>query len=627
MASASPGMKKYLRILRYGQEFFPLVVLSFVLLLGYNLLSAVSLTLVIPFLEILFNTETKPSAPVPAASSSEIAPTAELKEQAYAALENAIQTQGHNTVLLWFCLALGVAILLKNLLRYLALYFLAPMETGVIRNFRNHLFDHLSRLSLGFFVRKKKGNLMNMMVMDVQIIRDAVVGNLARMISDPLMMLTFLGMMFLLSWQLTLFTLLVLPISGLVISKISRSLRKRARRGQAKLDDVLAHFEEFIGGIRIIKAFGAEDQQRERFHQQNERHMHEMLNMRRRDRLASPLTEVLSILVVLGIIYYGGQLILADRSALRASEFIGFIALFSQFLAPIRTFSAAVSKVQRAIASHDRLESLLLEPIEAQEQSGGRELADFKENIHFEDVSFSYDGETPVLRDIHLRIGKGQTLALVGPSGGGKSTLADLLCRFIDPTEGCIRIDGQDLRELNSRSLRQHMGIVTQEGVLFNASVRENIAFGQPEASEEAIRRAARVARAEEFIEDLPQGYDTLLGEGGGLLSGGQRQRLAIARAVLKNPPILVLDEATSALDSASEAAVLQALKELMHGRTVLVIAHRLASITHADCIATLDGGRIVERGTHAELMSQDGLYAHLYRLQHQTEAPSGKDF
>jgi subfamily B ATP-binding cassette protein MsbA len=560
-------MRKYLRILANGREFLPQAGLAFPALLIYNLLNALTLSLAIPFLEILFAQRTVTEQPPELVWYS----PASLKANGYYALDQAIQHHGQFEVLVGFCSVLGVSIFLKNAFRYLSAWLLAPMELGIIRNLRNRLFRHLSRLSVGYFVRKPKGTIMNILVNDVQIVRESVLSTLRSVINDPLTMIVFFFNLLFISWQLTLFALLILPITGLVIDRIAKSLKRRATKGQATIDKLIAILEEYLSGVRVVKAYGGEAYERGKFEQLNQRYMDTMTGFQRRTALASPLTEVISIFFIVPIILYGGSLILLnDAAALKPAEFIGFVVIFSQFLTPVKSLSKAVSKIQKAFASYDRIEDFLAAPIEATEQPGRHKIAQLQHGIRFEGVSFRYE-QTDVLRDISFTLRKGETVALVGPSGGGKSTIADLLCRFYDPREGTIWVDQYPLAQLDGPSWRQLIGIVTQEGVLFNDTAGRNIAYAQTDAQAPAIEQAAQAAYAHEFIQEMEAGYATLLGERGGRLSGGQRQRIAIARALLKNPEVLVLDEATSALDSVSESKIQAALAELRHNRTVLM--------------------------------------------------------
>lgn len=605
-------MKFYLRILAYGRGFEGQVALAILFLALFNLFSTTSLTLTIPFLEILF---TGASSTAEGLTSS-VPTIGGIKGQAYQALGEAVAQVGKFTALLVFCGFMLLAIALKNAFRYLSAYTIAPVELGLIRNLRNRLFDALTRLPLGYYTHTRRGQLMNTTTTDVQNVQEAVVGTLSPLISDPLTMIFFFSTMLLISWKLTLFTLILLPLTGLFITRVAQSLKRRNERSQGELDNLLSVLDEFIGGVRIVKGFAAESYVRNKYEIVNKRYTEQMVGIRRKVDLASPVTEVLSMMVALAIILAGGALILGQQSELKASEFITFLLIFSQFLAPIKTLSQAIGRISRARVSYDRIEGVINTPLPSTEREHGDTVSTIHEGIRFEHVSFGYTAERPVLRDVSFDLPHGQTLALVGASGAGKSTVADLLCRFYEPTSGRILLDSRDVRELSTQSLRSLMGIVAQEGVLFNDTVRGNIAYGVGGYSDDDIVRAAQIANAHSFISELPLGYDTMIGERGLSLSGGQRQRLAIARAVLRNPPLLIMDEATSALDSESERLVQQALDRLMENRTCLVIAHRLSTVVGAHRIAVMDQGQVVEIGTHAELLSRGGYYRKLYDLQ-----------
>ena len=606
-------MDTYLKILSYGKADKAYLLLGIFNLLLYNIFGAVSLTLIIPFLEILFNPSTI-SAPLVALDWWSVST---WKEHGYYQLSIIMDTYGRMNALWGFCFTLAIAIFFKNLFKYLSSWCIITVEQNIIRRIRENIFDHLLKLSLRFYTLKKKGHIVSVVVNDVQVIQEAVIGTLNAIFSDPMTMIIFFIGMLLLSWKLTAFTLIVLPITGIILGRIAKKLKHRARKGQTYLDHLIAILDEFISGIRIIKAFSSENYERERYRSANTLYSIQMISLRRYAELASPLTEFFSILVVLGIIIYGGSMILSDQAELKASEFIGFIALFSQFLAPLKTFSSAISRIQKANVSYQRIEELLSEKVQSTENETGFTLNEFNSSIQVKEVSFKY-GEKYVLQDINLTIPKGSTVALVGKSGSGKTTLADLICRFYDPSEGCIEIDGQDLKKFTSSSIRKMMGVVSQEAILFNDSVVNNIAYSKLNYSIDEVKQAAKVANADEFIRNLENGYETNIGERGTRLSGGQRQRLSIARAVLKNPPILILDEATSALDTHSERDVQQALERLMTNRTCIVIAHRLTTITHADLIVVLENGKIVEQGNHQTLMDKKGAYFRLFFAQNE---------
>ncbi len=605
-------MKLYLRILAYGKPFLTQGILGFVCLIGYNFFSIFSIALVIPFLQILFQ-QGDANAAVEAARAS-LDPT--WMEKSYIFVADLIVNHGKMEVLVYLCLTLGTSIFLKSLFRYLSSWFIAPFEQGVILNMRTRLFRHLSTLSMSFFTGKRKGNIINVLVSDVQIVQESVIGTVQNMVSDPIAMVLILSSLFLISWKLTLFTLAVLPLTGLFISLISKSLKRKARAGQERLGILVSILDEFISGIRIVKAFGTELFERRRYEDMNHQYRNLMISLKRRSDMASPLTEVLSVFVVIAILIYGGSLIISGSGELLPSAFIGFVALFGSFIQPIKTFSSALSRIQRGIASFNRIEEFLDIPEDVKEKENPVSLPEFKGSVKYENVNFAYEKDELVLREVNLEIKKGQKIALVGPSGGGKSTLADLLPRYYDPINGKISIDGVDLKDLKVSDLRSMIGVVTQEGILFNDTVSANIAYGDSNPDQKKVEEAARIAYAHDFIAQMKEGYATVIGERGTKLSGGQRQRLSIARAIYKNAPLLILDEATSALDSESERLVQAALEQLMEGRTSLVIAHRLSTILDADQIFVVEGGKIVESGTHQELVAQKGLYRNLYDIQ-----------
>lgn len=606
-------MKLYLRILAYGKPYLPQGILGFVSLFLYNFFGIFSIALVIPFLQILFK------QPESEAMLNAAAQTADpgLMQRFYLEIDSFVQEEGKWEAMVWLCAVLGTSIFLKSVFRYASSYFIAPFEQGVIHHLRTRLFDHLRRLSMSFYTGRRKGGVINVMVSDVQVVQESVIGTVQNMVSDPVQMVLILCSLFIISWELTLFTLIVLPLTGIFINFISKSLKRRARRGQERLGMLISVLDEFISGIRIVKAFGAELFERGKYQKMNDEYRHYMVSLKRRSDLASPVTEVLSIGVVITIILYGGSLIISGSDSLQPESFIGFIALFGSFIQPIKTFSSALSRIQKGIASFNRIEEFLDIEEDVKEVEGAQGIAAFEQGIRYEGVWFSY-GDGNVLRDVEIEVKRGETIALVGHSGGGKSTLADLLPRFYDPTQGRITVDGQDIKGLKVDDLRALIGVVTQEGVLFNDSVANNIAYGDPVPDLGRVEEAARAAHAWGFIETLPEGLQTTIGERGTKLSGGQRQRLAIARAIYKNAPILVLDEATSALDSESERLVQEALDRLTSDRTSLVIAHRLSTIVNADRIYVIDNGKVVESGRHAELLEQKGVYKNLFDIQFQ---------
>ncbi len=526
-----------------------------------------------------------------------------------------ILQEGRQGALVFVCLILIVSVFFANLFRYLAFRVIGSLRAHVVQKMRHAVYQRVTELQLGYFSNERKGDLMTRLTVDLQEVEGSVVNTLTVVIREPISIIAFFIVLFSMSVKLTLFTLLLLPISGGIIAGISKRLKRSAQQGQESLSFILTIIDETLSGIRVIKAFNAEPYILDKFQDQNNRYANIQRSIAYKRDLASPLSEFLGVTVVAGLLYYGGMLVLNQQSELEPSEFIAYIVLFSQVLVPAKALSASFSNIQRGLVSGERVLKVIDTMPEIKNKPGAKTLQAFEQSIEFRNVKFGY-GEKTVLQDIDITIPRGKTIALVGPSGGGKSTLADLIPRFYDPTAGKILIDGQDIREYTIESVRDKMGVVTQESILFNDTIFNNIAFNKTDATEEEVIAAARIANAHEFIMHTPDGYQTVIGDRGSKLSGGQRQRLSIARAILKNPPILILDEATSALDTESEKLVQEALTNLMKNRTSIVIAHRLSTIQHADEIIVLQKGRVVERGTHSELQYAGGLYAKLTQMQ-----------
>jgi subfamily B ATP-binding cassette protein MsbA len=531
-----------------------------------------------------------------------------------------IVENGKADALLFICVVVVIIIFLKNIFRYLAMYFMANVRMGVVKDIRNNMQQKILHLPLSYYSGERKGDLISRMTTDVQEIEWSVMQSIEMLFRDPVQVIVLLGAMIYVSPHLSLWVFLLAPVPVLLIGQIARSLRKTSVKGKERLGTLFSFIEETLGGIRIIKAFNAEKFTLTKFIMENNFYTKIMIRMYRKADLASPLSEFLGTVVLMIIIYIGGTLVL--ETTFEESSFIFYIALFYQLIAPSKSFTTAYYNIQKGIASAQRIEKILHAEDTIKEVSHPKEIVSFNTAIEYKNVSFAYrkGDEGHVLKDISLKIEKGKTIALVGQSGSGKTTLVDMLPRFYDPDKGEILIDGIPVRELKITSLRNLMGIVSQESILFNDTVENNIAFGtvingNAELSKR-VEEAAKIANAHDFIMQLPQKYQTNIGDKGGLLSGGQRQRLAIARAVFKNPPILILDEATSALDSESERLVQDALKKLMKGRTSIVIAHRLSTIQHADEIIVLHKGYIVERGKHLDLLAKNGEYKKLYDMQ-----------
>jgi subfamily B ATP-binding cassette protein MsbA len=525
------------------------------------------------------------------------------------------ETYGKMGTLLYVCVIIVISVFLANLFTYLSGVVLAKVKAIVIKKMRMDIFERVSGLQIAYFSDERKGDLLSKMTNDVQEVENTIVQSLRVVFREPATIIIYFAVLFLMSVKLTLFTILIIPISGAIIGGITRRLRKTAIQSQESLGRIVNILDETLSGMRVIKAFNAEWFMKNRFDRETDFYADVNVNMARKNELASPISQFLGVSVVAGILVYGGGLVLSGDSDLGASDFITYIIIFTQVLNPAKEISRAMSNIQRGIASAERIFTVIDTPSKINSPKEPVRLTGFKNSIEFQNVNFAYQ-ETNVLNTINLTLSKGKTIALVGPSGGGKSTLADLLPRFYDPSGGQILLDGVDIRNLSLGDLRSLMGIVTQESILFNDTVFNNIAFGINDANLGTVIEAAKIANAHEFISKLENGYETSIGERGSKLSGGQKQRLSIARAVLKNPPILILDEATSALDSESELLVQEALTKLMANRTTLVIAHRLSTIQHADEILVIEQGQIVQRGTHPELSRITGLYQKLSSIQ-----------
>lgn len=607
-------MKEFLNILR---RFIPPYKKYLVLSVVFNILSAVlnifSFAALIPILQILFQTgEAETATRMMALSEGDIKDVLMNNLNYY--VSELIAETGQTTTLLLIGVFLAVMTFLKTGAYFLSSATIIPIRTGVVRDIRNQIYQKITSLPLAFFSEERKGDIIARMSGDVQEVENSIMSSLDMLFKNPILIIAYFSTLLFISWELTLFTIIIVPIMGWVMGIVGRKLKQRSIKAQELWSDTMSQVEETLGGLRIIKAFCAEDKMNKRFDNINSDYRNNLMKVNIRQSMAHPMSEFLGTVMIVIVLWFGGILVL-NNSTLSGPTFIYYMVILYSIIQPLKDFSKAGYNIPKGLASMERIDKILQAENVIKEKNNPKHISEFCEKIEFRNVSFKYDQKW-ILRNINLTIEKGKTIALVGQSGGGKSTLVDLIPRYYDVQEGEILIDGINIRDLGIRDLRQLIGNVNQEAILFNDSFRNNIAFGVENATQEQIENAARIANAYDFITQSEQGFDTCVGDRGGRLSGGQRQRVSIARAILKNPPILILDEATSALDTESERLVQDALERLMKTRTTVAIAHRLSTIKSADEICVLHEGEIVERGTHDQLVAIDGYYKKLSDMQ-----------
>src|SRR6478609_84969 len=601
-------MKKYSRVFAYLKSYIPQIVLYFLCTILSIIFSIVSIGMLIPFLELIFNTGSSSLGALTKASTN---PVVKFVRDL---LVDSINTHGKLDTLLFICIFIVISIFLKNLFLYLSSYILNPLKNRIVTRLRNELYDKVLHLPIGYFTEKRKGDIISRITNDVTEVEVSVVGALEGWIRDPLSIILNIGFLFFMSPQLTIFLIILIPIMGFVIGRISRSLKRKSNLAAIKQGESVSILDETLSGLRVIKAFNAENLLRLRFFKVNNELLQAKNHIGYRRDLASPVSELLGVMMFAIILWYGGSGIISGKIPLEASVLLGYLGLFYNIITPAKSVSTAFSNMQKGSAAIERIEEVLTATNTVDDNPNGKQLEQFKQGIEFKNVWFKYEDVT-ILKNINLTITKGKTIALVGASGAGKSTLADLIPRFHDVSEGEILVDGINIKIYSLKSLREQISIVTQEPILFNDSISNNITLGKSDAPQEEIEKAAKVANAYNFIERKEEKFNTNIGDRGTKLSGGERQRLTIARAILKNPPILILDEATSSLDTESEKLVQDAINNMMQNRTSIVIAHRLSTIRHADEIIVLQKGEIAERGTHESLMNAEGIYYRLVQM------------
>ena len=603
-------MTLFKRILAYSRPYLKQLIAANTFTLLVVVFSLLSVMMLFPFIDLLFSEAPK------VAASKEITSIFDIKDIITVYFARLVADYDKIDVLKYLCLAILVTFFLKNLFTYLQTFYMATVEQGILKDLRFDLYTHYLDLPLGFYTDERKGNLISRIINDVQIVKDSLIAVINSLFRDPPSIIIYSVVLFMFNWKLTLIIFLLAPVTAFILSKVGNSLKRSSTKSQEKISDITSTLDETLGAIRVVKAFGMEDYEKNKFDKENNDYFNLLVKLARKRALGSPISEFIGVITIVIILYFFGSDIIKGESDMTPGAFIFYLAIFFQMMPSLKLFGQMFNSYKEGTAAAERVFRLLDTPATITNKPDALIVLDFKDSIEFKNASFKYDKSDYILKNIDLKINKGKIIAIVGPSGAGKSTLVDLIPRFYDLTEGVLLFDNTDIKDLKIESLRKLMGIVTQETILFNDTVKNNIAYGESTIPDSQIIDAAKAANAHKFIEHLDNGYDTIIGDRGVKLSGGERQRLSIARALLKNPPILILDEATSSLDTESEILVQEAIERLMHGRTSIVIAHRLSTIQNADAIVVIDKGIIAEMGTHDQLLETSGVYKKLYNMQ-----------
>ncbi len=603
-------MKIFWRFFKYLKPYVKPLLIANLMMLLFVIFNLLSIGLIMPFIDLLFNPEKSSFQPGQDVSVFDVKDFLTYKLNEFASQYDKLD------LLLYLCILIVIIFVLKNMFQYLQTFFMSTVDQGVIRDIRLELYRHFHKLSLGYFTEEKKGILISRIINDVQIIRDSMIAVINSLFRDPPSIIIYTIVLFIFNWQLTILIFAMLPIIAFILARIGQSLRRRSIRSQERIATTTSILDETFGAMRIVKAFGMEEYEVNRFRESEKNYFNLLIGLVRRRGLASPITEVIGVFAVVIILYFIGSQIITGESYMTPGAFFVYLGVFFQMMPSLKLLGQALNQMQEGRAAAERVFDVLDTEPKIFDSPDSVELKSFNENIIYKDVNFKYEKSDLILQNINVEIEKGKIVAIVGPSGSGKSSLVDLIPRFYDVQSGEVLIDNTDVKKIKIKSLRELVGIVTQETILFNDTIRNNIAYGIIDPQMDKIIEAAKAANAHNFISELDEAYDTLIGDRGIKLSGGERQRLSIARALLKNPPILILDEATSSLDTESEILVQQAIERLMKGRTSIVIAHRLSTVQNADMIIVLNEGEIVERGTHSELLKLNGLYSKLYNMQ-----------